>query len=118
VRDLSPLAGLTNLTQVSLSYNQISDLTPLANLTNLSVLTLGNNQIVVLTPLMNLINLSYLSLQYNQIVDLSALVSNTGIGSGDILYIWNNPLDCASQSTNVRTLVERGVQYTGNCSSP
>ncbi|HRS61487.1 MAG TPA: leucine-rich repeat domain-containing protein, partial [Candidatus Cloacimonas sp.] len=42
---LSPLAGLTNLFYMKLSYNQISDLSPLAGLTNLQGLWLDNNPI-------------------------------------------------------------------------
>lgn len=43
--DISPLAHLTNLTELDLWYNQISDLTPLAHLTNLTELALNGNPI-------------------------------------------------------------------------
>ncbi|WP_367119033.1 hypothetical protein [Nostoc sp. JL23] len=35
--DVSPLANLTNLTQLNLRRTQVSDVSPLANLTNLKI---------------------------------------------------------------------------------
>ena len=45
ISDITPLAGLTNLTSIYLSDNNISDITPLAGLTNLTYLDLGLNPI-------------------------------------------------------------------------
>ena len=45
ITDLTPLAGLTNLTELWLADNNISDLTPLAGLTNLTELYLPQNSI-------------------------------------------------------------------------
>ena len=45
ISDLSPLAGLTNLTQLYLWGNNISDISALASLTNLAGLWLGVNSI-------------------------------------------------------------------------
>ncbi len=45
IQDLSPLAGLTNFTQLYLSSNQLTELRPLAGLTNLTLLYLRNNTI-------------------------------------------------------------------------
>ena len=42
---MKALAGLTNLTELYLSSNQISDITPLAGLTNLTYLELWSNEI-------------------------------------------------------------------------
>ena len=60
IRDLSPLAGLTNLIQLILDGNQISDLSPLKGLTNLILLSLDDNQISDLSPLEGLTNLTEL----------------------------------------------------------
>ena len=46
VSDLSPLAGLINLTWLRLRNNSISDLSPLARLTNLTWLNLGGNLMI------------------------------------------------------------------------
>ena len=45
VSDITPLAGLTNLTWLDLSSNSISDLTPLSGLTGLTYLNLSGNPI-------------------------------------------------------------------------
>ena len=45
IKDLSPLAGLTNLTWLNLSQNNITDLSPLAELTNLTWLDIGGNNL-------------------------------------------------------------------------
>ena len=43
ISDVSPLASLTNLTDLDLGNNQISDVSPLASLTNLTDLGLYDN---------------------------------------------------------------------------
>ena len=57
VRDVSPLAGLTNLEALSLSDNQVRDVSPLAGLTNLEYLSLGGNPIQDASPLASLTKL-------------------------------------------------------------
>ena len=51
IPDISPLAGLTGLTRLSLEDNDISDISPLAGLTNLKWLAVQNNKIVDFSPL-------------------------------------------------------------------
>ncbi|MEM6399526.1 MAG: leucine-rich repeat domain-containing protein [Cyanobacteria bacterium P01_D01_bin.116] len=67
ISDLSPLAPLTNLTELYLSYNQIKDLSPLSRLTNLNFLFLESNQISDLSPLSQLNNLNWLFVGGNPI---------------------------------------------------
>ncbi|WP_304057252.1 MucBP domain-containing protein [Levilactobacillus namurensis] len=57
VRDLTPLSGLTKLTELNIQNNSISDLTPLANLTNLTTLSASFNHISDFRPLQGLTNL-------------------------------------------------------------
>ncbi|MDT7013189.1 hypothetical protein RI532_01935 [Levilactobacillus namurensis] len=57
VRDLTPLSGLTKLTELNIQNNSISDLTPLANLTNLTKLSASFNHISDFRPLQGLTNL-------------------------------------------------------------
>ena len=59
---LLPLAELTNLEDLDLSYNEITDLSPLADLTNLEDLDLSSNEITDLSPLARLTNLKCLNL--------------------------------------------------------
>ncbi len=67
ISDLSPLAQLTNLTELYLSYNKISDLSPLARLTNLNFLFLESNQVKDLSPLSQLTHLTWLFVGGNPI---------------------------------------------------
>jgi len=81
-RDITDLTGLeycTNLTHLSLAYNQVIDISPLASLTNLTWLDLAYNQVIDISPLASLINLTMLHLPYNAISDISPLASLTNL---------------------------------------
>ena len=104
IADLTPLAGLTNLTRLSLSENSIADLTPLARLTNLTHLHLHRNSIADLTPLARLTNLTRLSLGENSIADLTPLARLTNLTT---LWLWDNrvsDLTPLAGLTNLTTL--------------
>ena len=129
ISDISDLASLTNLTFLNLWFNSISDISVLAGLTNLTWLGLYNNLVLDISPLAELTNLTYLTLSNhstfflatglthltsininnNAISDLSPLVANTGLGSGDTVEVWGNPLSDASIQTHIPTLQNRGV---------
>ena len=51
IRDVAPLAGLTDLLVLNLDGNQISDISPLVGLTSLQILALMGNQISDVSPL-------------------------------------------------------------------
>ncbi|MCL0049670.1 leucine-rich repeat domain-containing protein, partial [Peptococcaceae bacterium] len=108
ITDITPLAGLTNLTTLHLPNNQITDITPLAGLTNLTTLGFWGNQITDITPLAGLTNLTWLSLGHNQITDITPLVDNTGLDSGDEIWLNDNPLDSQAMQ-DIETLRARGV---------
>ena len=71
---LSPLAILTNLTQLNLFSTQVSDLSPLASLTNLTQLNLSRTPVSDLSPLASLTNLTQLDLSDTRVSDLVPLV--------------------------------------------
>ncbi|ORI83622.1 leucine-rich repeat domain-containing protein [Leuconostoc lactis] len=73
ISDLSPLAGLKQLTDLDFSKDAVSDLSPLAGLTQLANLSLSNNQVTDLSPLANLTQLGNLTILRNQVRDLSPL---------------------------------------------
>lgn len=73
ISDLSPLAGLKQLTDLYFSKDAVSDLSPLAGLTQLANLSLSNNQVTDLSPLANLTQLGNLTILRNQVRDLSPL---------------------------------------------
>ena len=103
ISDLSPLANLTTISELSLglSGNQISDLSPLANLTGLASLWLKDNQISDLSPLANLTMLTTLSLGGNQIADLSPLENLTGLRG---LWLQGNQISDLSPLANLTML--------------
>ena len=79
ITDLSPIQDLKELRELHLSHCGIIEITPLANLTRLNFLHLGVNQIVDISPLSNLTMLETLWLQRNQIVDISPLANLTAL---------------------------------------
>ena len=109
VKDLSPLAGLTQLTSLHLPNNSISDISAVAGLTNLTWLNLWGNSVSDISAVTGLTNLKDLYLGDNNISDLSPLVANTGLGSGDTINVQSNPLSYQSIHTHIPTLQSRGV---------
>ena len=109
ISDISPVAGLTNLTWLGLSNNAITDISAVAGLTNLRRLALVENNITDISAVAKLTNLTELWLWDNSISDLSPLVANTGLGSGDTVYVQSNPLSYLSIHTHIPILQSRGV---------
>ena len=93
ITDISPLAGLTNLTHLYLGENAITDISPLAALTNLTDLVLYENTITDISPLSGLINLTDLYLRGNSITDVSPL---EGLINLTELYLTGNPIQDTS----------------------
>ena len=79
ISDVSALIGLTSLTELFLNGNSISDISPLAGLTNLKRLSLSYNSISDISALSGLTNLTWLKLDRNAITDISALANLTNL---------------------------------------
>ena len=109
ITDLSPLSGLTGLTYLDLYGNSFADISVLSSLTNLTGLGLGGNGLSDISILSSLTNLTLLYLDGNNLSDLSPLVANTGLGSGDEVELWGNPLSCTALNTHIPALQSRGV---------
>ncbi len=109
VNDITPLKDLTNLRKINFDWNQIIDLTPLSNLKQLEWLYLDKNQVTDITPLESLENLSRLRLTNNQITDILPLMNNRGLGEGDALEIYGNPLNEKSINEYIPALRARGI---------
>ena len=114
VKDLSPLADLTQLTSLDLAGNSISDISAVTGLTNLTWLHFWGNSISDISPVVGLTNLIDLYLGDNNISDISPLVANTGLGSGDTVNVQYNPLSYLSIHTHIPTLQSRGVTVEFN----
>ncbi len=80
ITDLSPLSGLTRLTELHLHRNMIYDISPLSGLTELTVLDISANfYISDISPLSDMTRLRTLNLYTNEISDLSPLASLTDL---------------------------------------
>ncbi|MCA9450837.1 MAG: hypothetical protein KC931_27185, partial [Candidatus Omnitrophica bacterium] len=114
VTDLTGIQHLTNLEWLWMDGNGLTNIGPLATMTNLKRIALEFNQISDLSPLANLTNLFKLFLKSNQVTDLGPLVSNSGLGSGDVLTLEDNPLSCEAVNVQLPALEARGVEVTSN----
>ncbi len=108
ISDISDFSDLTNLISVDLSYNQINDISVINNLTNIKRLYLSNNKISDISVISGLTNLMKLYLCSNQISDIYPLVENFGLGSGDILQLYCNPLSQEALNVHIPILESRG----------
>ena len=98
IKDISPIAGLTNLKTLYLEAHQISDISALAGLMNLTKLSIDNTQISDVSPIAGLTNLTELNLSHNQISDISVL---TGLMNLVWLDLQGNPIS-AEQIAELR----------------
>ena len=101
IRDVSPLAGLTNLQTFVLGCNGDSDLSPLAGLTNLTELWLAGNNIRDVSPLAGLTSLGYLVFLKNDIRDISPLA---GLHKLYLLDLRNNNIRDVSPLSGLKAL--------------
>jgi len=115
IHTLPLLNNCESLASLDLENNEIVDITPLSALDNLTSLHLSDNNISDLSPLSGLVNIDSLHLYHNEISDLSPLVMNQGIGDGDRIPIYFNPIDCIEQADNIQTIKERGAILSTDC---
>jgi len=91
IESLNGLENCMNLKRLYLQYHLFSDISPLANLTNLIELNLSFNQnICDISPLVELIQLKYLYLNENGITDISPLANMTQL---IVLELYSNPIE-------------------------
>jgi hypothetical protein len=109
IMDISALRNCTKLTYLDLSDAGISDISPLRGCTLLSTLTLSNNSIVDVSAIESMTQLWRLSLAGNLVYDISPLVRNAGLGVGDAIVLWGNPLSDSSKNVYVPHLRKRGA---------
>ena len=117
ISDISAVADMNNLGDLSSSNNDIIDISPLSGLTDLYNLSLSNNNISDISALAGMTILDVLLLSTNNISDITPLVANEKIVRGDRVDIRNNTIDCDDPTTqhNIATLVARGVSLSHDC---
>jgi internalin A len=121
ISDLTPLSGLVNLKTLVLDTNAITDIAALTGLTSLTELYLGENEIEDLSPLEGLLGLAALYLHSNRINDLSSLAANSaagGLGAGDTVYVYDNPLEGDDVDEDIAYLESQGVLVYWYSSNP
>lgn len=99
------LGELPDLKVLDVSHNQISNLAPLSALPQLEVLYADHNQLTSLDGLTDLLNLKLVDVSGNQLSDITPLLSNAargGLGSGDTVYLSDNPSLPESQTAILR----------------
>ncbi len=109
---LLPMMALTNLSYLDVDDNTISNIEVVAAMSKMSWLEASSNQISDLSPLQELPEIYRLYLHDNLITDITPLVNNPGIGSGDYISIYGNPVNISNdpdQVANIEALEERGV---------
>ena len=99
--DLSPLAHLNSLQQLSCDNTQVADLSPLAQLNSLQILYCSNTQVADLSPLAQLNSLQILSCYNTQVADLSPLAQ---LNSLQILYCSNTQVADLSPLAQLNSL--------------
>jgi len=114
ISNFSPLANLTGLFGFYLSATGMtdSDLTVINGMTGLEQVFLGDNSLMDLTPLQNKTLLQRADLRGNlSLADIQPLLSNSGIGVGDEIWLNNTPADCVQ----VANLESTGATVYSDC---
>lgn len=109
ILNFDPIANITNLQNLIMKNCGLSNIDSLANLDKLSKLLLNENFITDITSLAELHELYELNLGNNYITDILPLINNWGLGGGDYVLLYNNPLNEISLNTYIPQLQDRGV---------
>ena len=104
IDDLSPIAYLTNLTELSLARTQVNDLSALSKLTSLEILDLTGVKATKLKPIESLTKLKWIKISATRFHDYQVLANctklQTLIAGGSRL----NRLDIVESMPNLTTL--------------
>ena len=109
IKTIAPVIGI-ELSSLHLGWNQIRDITPLAGMSRLTELSLHDNAIVDISALVLLENLRVLDLSHNQLKDISHLGSLTQLNE---LRLTANPLVSIGAISSLINLEALYLDYTG-----
>jgi len=111
----TPIIDLSFVNQMDSLYllwapaSNISNLSPISDRTNLKSIHFGWNQIQDISALQNMSEIEECYIPKNLIENIEPLVNNNGLGEGDLLVIYGNPLDSISVNQYIPILRSRGV---------
>ena len=111
-QDLEIIAGLPNLSRLTLVDCSLSTLAGLENAQQLSYLDLSNNTIRNLEPLANLTNLQTLKMGHNALTNLNAISGLTGLMELDVSYNSLTTLAPLSECWSMISLLANNNQIT------
>lgn len=83
--DISPLAKLTTIQDLSIESDQVNDISALANLKQLTALYAANNKITSISPLANATSLNVLLVENNNLSNIAAVANLTNLTSLSII---------------------------------
>ena len=101
ISDLSPVRGLTNLTDLMLHDTLVSDISPVRGLTNLTKLHFHGTEVTDLSPISGLINLKNLAFSDPDLSDISPLA---GLINLEIIFSWNHSISDLSALSGLTKL--------------
>ncbi|MDR6121034.1 LmbE family N-acetylglucosaminyl deacetylase [Bacillus sp. SLBN-46] len=107
LENVRPLAGLTNMESLHLDTNRLTDLSPLSSLTKMQVLSFNFNKVASLAPLAGMTNLITISMDSNAFKDLSPLKNKPDLNAVSFLHM---DLDLGKGSVNGDILDMLGAQ--------
>ena len=107
VSDVSALAPLTNLRKLTLRVTGVSDVSALASLTNLETLNLNDTAVSDVSALARLTNLETLDLQSTYVSDIAALARLTNLEELDLT---DCPLNAAAHQTHIPAIQANGTE--------
>ncbi len=108
ISDLSPVRGLTNLTDLMLHDTLVSDISPVRGLTNLTKLHFHGTEVTDLSPIRGLINLKNLAFSDPDLSDISPLA---GLINLDTIFSWNHSISDLSALSGLTKL--RSIDLCG-----
>ena len=109
ISDFSPIAGLTELNELDLSFGSVSDVSFLSGLTQLRTLRLSNNPLSDISALSGLTQLTFLELSSTATTDVSPLRELTQLTR---LYLFNTSISDVSALSRLTELIELSISGT------
>ncbi len=106
ISDVSPIAGLTNLQNLSFDgCRTIRDISPLANLTHLTYFSILDNIVSDISCVRNMVDLRYLNLNSNPVSDLSPLATLGSLTELVVTHAATSDISSLSHLTKLQHLM-------------